>query len=1048
MKTADTQTTSAAQTQTQSREPFFNKNGNDALFGKTASPEPFFSPKAIQPKLKIGKPNDIYEQQADAVADQVVQKLTMPQAAKGDAAPAPPLGGGGGIGGGKTNTPSVQNKCTDCANEDKLQKNEEDIGKSGDEVQLKPIFDSASDPPEDTVQRQCADCEKENTLQKQENIPSESASTEGEASPDISARLSSSKGGGSPLPHDTRTSMESAMGADFSNVRIHTGSEAAQMSQDLNAQAFTHGSDVYFNEGKYNTNSPDGKRLLAHELTHTIQQNSVPIIQRRKFPNSSLQPKADNSHTPNIQLSEDNSPGFFQTIGNTIRNTASGLREGINNVVGLAQDAASGLINTIRSAITEGVGQLQNVWQGISEFAETAINELRTRTDNILSLFMSPISLLVNALRTFNADSLLAAWNSIKNFAVSSWTRVVNLFQSISTRVQSMWNGIQSLANSFFSLLSNYTSNPLFEFLRSAWQTIIRPLQIIWNSIRQGWTALYNWMNSTMQDLTERVGRFIQFIVNFSIDSLVESFRRFGRAISAIQQAVNNPMPLVTPIIQWIVTKLQDTPDVAIEKAGSYFTNKGTTNEANPSISGKIMRQEQDEDSAPRVRSRVGWSEFWSGVWRHIVHKFRQISLWDVVVDTLWTLLWPWPGVWQDLTQMVSSLGQTADSLYSSDSWQGLWSNILRILDFPIIIWRTINSILGRLWGWLFIASVIAGAFPGSAIGGFLASVIPGLGTAVGGVGGGLLGAGAGAGFALAAGIPLLKSFLLAEGVNIARAILSLTTGLSTQDEKERDFGRIAESALGLAAAGILFLLTAAAARLGATLMNFARRFIPNVVAGAEEFAEGVREGFRRTRRGRTPVVSGRRKIIVDNPNRITNTRPTFNSSTNQWEWALIDRETSAQIAYQHTEPPTVPNSGPEMTLTPHEATIPTTGEVVSLTSRGFSWTEISIRRMIEVYESLFGHRPGNLPGNIAWDNLANFQREFVRLRTANPSLGEQEIANSAIRNISFGRHRIAAGYSDINVTVESRGTVEIDGHLHENVPDWVRIDATPPRSH
>jgi hypothetical protein len=71
--------------------------------------------------------------------------------------------------------------------------------------------------------------------------------------------------------------MEGAMGADFSGVRVHTGSEAAGLSQDLSAQAFTYGSDIYFNEGKYNPGSTDGQKLLAHELTHTVQQGGGEI---------------------------------------------------------------------------------------------------------------------------------------------------------------------------------------------------------------------------------------------------------------------------------------------------------------------------------------------------------------------------------------------------------------------------------------------------------------------------------------------------------------------------------------------------------------------------------------------------------------------------------------------------------------------------------------------------------------------------------------------------------------------------------------------------
>ena len=88
----------------------------------------------------------------------------------------------------------------------------------------------------------------------------------------IESRLQSSKGGGQPLADGTRNFMESRFGNDFSSVRVHTNAESVQMNQSLQAQAFTHGNDIYFNSGKYNPESTGGKRLLAHELTHTIQQ--------------------------------------------------------------------------------------------------------------------------------------------------------------------------------------------------------------------------------------------------------------------------------------------------------------------------------------------------------------------------------------------------------------------------------------------------------------------------------------------------------------------------------------------------------------------------------------------------------------------------------------------------------------------------------------------------------------------------------------------------------------------------------------------------------
>jgi len=75
------------------------------------------------------------------------------------------------------------------------------------------------------------------------------------------------------VPESVRAFFEPRFGVDFSGVRVHTDSNAVQMNRELNAQAFTHGRDIYFGAGKYNLGTTSGKRLLAHELTHVVQQN-------------------------------------------------------------------------------------------------------------------------------------------------------------------------------------------------------------------------------------------------------------------------------------------------------------------------------------------------------------------------------------------------------------------------------------------------------------------------------------------------------------------------------------------------------------------------------------------------------------------------------------------------------------------------------------------------------------------------------------------------------------------------------------------------------
>jgi hypothetical protein len=94
-------------------------------------------------------------------------------------------------------------------------------------------------------------------------------------------RLAAQKGGGRPLPAETRAFMEPRFGADFGGVRVHTGSEVAQLNRQVSAQAFTHGQDIYMGAGYYNPGSQAGKRLLAHELTHVVQQVGANKLQRR-----------------------------------------------------------------------------------------------------------------------------------------------------------------------------------------------------------------------------------------------------------------------------------------------------------------------------------------------------------------------------------------------------------------------------------------------------------------------------------------------------------------------------------------------------------------------------------------------------------------------------------------------------------------------------------------------------------------------------------------------------------------------------------------------
>jgi len=181
----------------------------------------------IQPKLKIGTPNDRYEQEADRIANQIMR---MPK-------------------------PSMQRQ----------------IGTEEDEeetLQAKPIANQITP----LIQRQV----EPNGEEEEEIVQAKQASSVAPTvTPVVQAGIQNLwQSGGQLLPSTTRTFMESRFGHNFGQVHIHTGDQAARLAQSLNARAFTIGNNIAFGTSEFSPQSTTGRLLLAHELVHTIQQSN------------------------------------------------------------------------------------------------------------------------------------------------------------------------------------------------------------------------------------------------------------------------------------------------------------------------------------------------------------------------------------------------------------------------------------------------------------------------------------------------------------------------------------------------------------------------------------------------------------------------------------------------------------------------------------------------------------------------------------------------------------------------------------------------------
>jgi len=192
-----------------------------------------FKSNVIQAKLKIGKPNDKYEKEADKVAD-IVMRM-----------------------------------------------------------------------PEPKILRQTEPEEEEEPIQAKRNSSSTAIAT-----PGIESGINSLKGGGQPLPESIRKYFKPRFGYDFSGVRVHADSKASETAKSINAKAFTKGKNIVFGAGQYSPETDTGKLLLAHELTHVLQQKNHESLKKTNLQHPYS--VSDNSITSTIQCAREDEASYLQ----------------------------------------------------------------------------------------------------------------------------------------------------------------------------------------------------------------------------------------------------------------------------------------------------------------------------------------------------------------------------------------------------------------------------------------------------------------------------------------------------------------------------------------------------------------------------------------------------------------------------------------------------------------------------------------------------------------------------------------------------------------
>ncbi|GAA3630081.1 eCIS core domain-containing protein [Flavivirga jejuensis] len=786
----------------------FTKNNNDSSTSSTRSQDstPFFG---IQAKLSVGEPNDKYEKEADSMADQVVAKSGQSDSffSSSDFFPA--------------STPNTVQKLPF----EEVQQQDE-----AEEIQEKPLADSITPVVQLqplVIQEKCSACEEEDkNVQTKSSRPNQSS-----ASGAFENKLSSSKGSGSQLNGNSKAEMESAFGTDFSNVRIHTDSNAVAMSQEIGAQAFTNGRDIYFNEGKYNPTSNSGKHLLAHELTHTIQQGGSSGVAQNKIQRwPGWADSAANWVTDTASSAASSVADGAMWVGGQVADGAEWVggqvADGAAWVGDQLSEAYDWLIERINGAINSGTDYLDNKWEEIKAFGTSSFDDIKNGFSALASLITSPMSTMVAALSDMNADFLEGTFNDLKAGGNALLAGINSVVNDVLAAGETIWSTITGFIDGIFDtidgLFNNSAFNLLPDFITSGLRSALSGLRSLWNRVSSFWTDLWDRLTSFAREIIDAVQSFVENAINFGIEQIISMVRNLKELYDFVMATLMDPAGTVAPMVEAIARKIsEEGPGKSHELGNQLALDNFTGDNSQAQDNGTIQRVVIDGEE----RTTASISEVIEGIMYYLGEAWKGLTM-SKILEMLWKtvtdLIWPWSSIGQQFVTLWNDEWATAyNSLYMPRNLlvnpigclHDIWSNYMILFDFPIALMRTLNNVVGLLMGWIAILMMLIGAV----IGGLGGAMFFGVAIPAG------IGAGAAAGLAVMEPLGLiLAASIIGTESNAAAIIMGrLFTANQVCEKRQVDIMQAVTSVITAAVTIVVAVLMALLAKLIALIAEF-----------------------------------------------------------------------------------------------------------------------------------------------------------------------------------------------------------------------------------
>lgn len=475
------------------------------------------APSSVQTKLNVNKPGDKFEQEADSTAEKVMRMS------------------------------SVGSMETKLSSDDEKKIRRKETGSAEDE-------------------------EHSETGNRDSGI---SATSETESA------IRSKTTGGEPLPHDTRNFMEPRFGNDFSNVRIHNDSGSAQLNNQLNAKAFTYQNHIFFGQNQFQPQSSVGKQLLAHELTHVVQQGASKSLKQQ----STLEPD-NSSETPQANPSQTGSPAIQRGILDVISAGAAAVSSVFNRIVssvsraiGSGISSATSWIQNIASRVGAGI---ENTWAFISNVASRVGSGLQASWNFIQSVASRISQSVTNAwgwIQNVAARvgmAITSAWAWVEGVAsrlglsnTLAWSWVQALASRIGHTLTNAWNWIGTVASRIGMTLTNAwgwvqnVAGILRTVIISAWNWVQNVATHIGMMVSLAWiwvqimaarvmmavTAAWNWALA----MAARVGMMITSAWNFLVNISVRITNTILRAWELVKHMASQLRMAITTAWNWAV---------------------------------------------------------------------------------------------------------------------------------------------------------------------------------------------------------------------------------------------------------------------------------------------------------------------------------------------------------------------------------------------------------------------------------------------------------------------------------------------------------------